>query len=151
MDLQYRLNYDSMTDKEIVDMIITPPHNEEAAYYLFDKRYAPLLKKTYNKLTRDFFWYDDCVEELIIHLRGKEMNWQPLASFQWRSKLGSWLTKTVWNNFKDTLGKLIENGGRSTSIDKDEPDKPQKQMAEGDVKEEENRRHIKVIVLEDIR
>lgn len=150
MDFHYRYNYDSMSDKEIVNMIITPPHNEEAAIYLVDKRYSPLLRKIYFRLTSDSFWYDDCVDELIIHLRGKEINWQPLASFEWRSTFGGWLKKTVWNNFKETLDKLIEKEGRTTSIDEENPEKPKIQLADGD-QDDDERRHLKVLVMEGIR
>ena len=72
------VSYKEQTDKQIVALIITPPHNEEAAAYLLYARYRPVLRRTYKDLAEEKFgcgelWYDDCVNDLFLHLRGKTM------------------------------------------------------------------------------
>lgn len=91
MEFQYRFNYNDLSDKQIVDKILAQPHNEEAAAYLLHNRYDPLLQKVYKRLTEDGSWFDDCVDELFMHLKGKDSTWHTLASFEWRSSFGSWL------------------------------------------------------------
>lgn len=83
MEFQYRLNYKDLTEKQIVDMILEIPHNEEAAAYLLHDRYTNLLHSVYNKALLDLYnkavktdyWFDDCENELFIHLRSKDCSW----------------------------------------------------------------------------
>ena len=131
MDFQYRLDYSKLSDKQIVEKILADPHDEEAAAYLFHDRYAPLLQKEYSRLTNDSSWYDDCVDELFIYVRGKDHSWHALAGFEWRSTLGYWLKKVARGRFQDVLPKLIENGGRNVSIDSDESGKTKVQIPDG--------------------
>ena len=72
------------------------------------------------------------MDELFIHLKGKDCTWQNLASFQWRSTLGGWLRRVAWNKFREVLPKLIENEGHNISIDNDDPEKPKLQIPDGD-------------------
>lgn len=131
MDFQYRLDYSKLSDKQIVEKILADPHDEEAAAYLFHDRYAPLLQKEYFRLTNDSSWYDDCVDELFIYVKGKDCSWHALAGFEWRSTFGYWLKKVARGRFQDVLPKLIENGGRNVSIDSDEPGKTKAQISDG--------------------
>lgn len=103
MRLQYRTNYNDFSDKELVEKIIRPPHNEEAAAFLLHDRYNPLLKSVYQDLTMNFSWFDDCVSDLFIHLKGKACDWRPHSTFQWRSSLGCWLGGVARNNYVDEL------------------------------------------------
>ena len=131
MDFRYRLDFSKLSDKQIVEKILTDPHDEEAAAYLLYDRYAPLLKKEYCCFTNDSTWYDDCVDELFIYLRGKDYSWHALAAFEWRSTLGYWLKKVARSRFQEVLPKLIENGGRNVSINNDDPEKPKVQIPDG--------------------
>lgn len=149
MEFQYRFNYNDLSDKQIVDKILAQPHNEEAAAYLLHNRYDPLLQKVYKRLTEDASWFDDCVDELFMHLKGKDSTWHTLASFEWRSSFGSWLKGVAKNKFLEVLLKLIENGGFNVSIDSDDPEKPKVQLPDGG-EESFERRQRKVVLMEAI-
>lgn len=149
MGHQYRHDYDNLSDGQIVDEILAEPHNEEAAAYMLYDRYSPLLHSQYYCLTKDDFWYEDCVEELFLHLKGKDGTWHRLASFEWRSTFGGWLRGVAWNKFHEVLSRLIENGGRNESIDNDDPEKPQVQIPN---ESEESHKNLqrKIILMEAI-
>ena len=146
------ISYKELTDKQIVALIITPPHNEEAAAYLLYTRYRPVLRRTYKDLTEEKYgcgdlWYYDCVNDLFLHLKGKNKNWHTLATFDWRSSLGTWLKKVSRNQFISSLSELIDKQGRFISIDTDDPDKPKVQLPDGG-EEDYERRLRKVELLE---
>lgn len=149
MKFQYKLDYKILSDREIVEKILAKPHDDEAAAYLLHDRYAPLLQKEYACLTHDDTWYDDCVDEFFIYLRGKDDSWHTLAAFEWRSTLGYWLKKVARNRFQEVLPKLIENGGRNVSIDNDDTEKPKLQIPDGD-EDSYERRLQKILLMEAI-
>ena len=149
MDFQYKLDYSKLSDKQIVEKILAVPHDEEAAAYLLHDRYAPLLQKVYYSFTNDGTWYDDCVDELFIYVRGKDNSWHALAGFEWRSTLGYWLKKVARSRFQNILPKLIENGGRNISIDNDDSEKTKVQIPDGGVESYELRIR-KVMLMEAI-
>jgi len=150
MEFQYKLDYNKLSDKQIVGKILAEPHDEEAAVYLLHDRYAPLLRSLYRRITTDDTWYDDCVDELFILLKGKDCSWHILTNFGWRSTFGYWLKEVAWNKFCEVLPKLIENGGKNVSIDNDNPEKPKVQLPD-DGEENFERRQRKVMLLEAIR
>ena len=149
MKFHYKLDYSKLSDKQIVDRVLAEPHDDEAAAYLLHDRYAPLIYHLYHCFTADDTWFDDCVDELFIHLKGKEPAWNALALFEWRSTFGYWLRRTAYTKFREILPKLIENGGNNVSIDKDYPQQPLVQLSDGD-KESEERRMNKVMLMEAI-
>lgn len=149
-EYKYKINYDKMTDKQIVEMILSIPHNEEAAAYLLYTRYHILLQKIYNNLTSDDSYFDDCVQDLFFHMRGNDNSWHNLATFEWRSTFGYWLKGVAWNEFRRILPRLIENKGRKTSIDNNNPDKPTLQISGGNSEETIERRERKVLIMEAI-
>ena len=117
MEHQYRTDYSNLDEKQLVEMILTPPHNEEVAAFLLFNKYDNLLHGVYHYVTSSKGWYDDCVTELFIYLRGNEDNkWHALATFEWRSSLGKWLWGVAKNNFIATLRKLIEKGQTDITI-----------------------------------
>ena len=149
MDFHYKLDYSKLSDKQVVAKILAEPHDEEAAVYLLHDRYTPLLHKLYRLLTTDDTWFDDCVDELFMHIKGKDGSWRILANFEWRSTFGYWLKKLAYSKFCEVLPKLIENGGRNVSIDNDDPKQPSVQLPDGG-KETFERRMNKVMLLEAI-
>lgn len=149
-EYKYKIDYDKMTDKQIVEMILSIPHNEEAAAYLLYTRYHILLQKIYNNLTSDDSYLDDCVQDLFFHFRGNDNSWHNLATFEWRSTFGYWLKGVVWNEFRRILLRLIENKGRKTSIDNNNPDKPTLQISGENGEETIEQRERKVLVMEAI-
>ena len=149
MKFTFKKAYKDQTDKELVELVIAVPHNEEAAAFLLYNRYDPLLHKIYRNFMRDNYWYDDCVDELFMHLRGRDANWDVLSSFEWRCTFGSWLTRVAKRKFQVLLPRLIENGGRNLSIDDEDPEKPKVQLPDGG-DEDYERRQRKVMLLEAI-
>ena len=147
MEIKYKIDYNALTDKMIVDMIIEHPHNEEAAAFLLYNRYDLMLRKVYNGLTKDRGWYDDCVGELFIHLKGKDCSWHNLKSFAWQSTLGCWLRRVARNKFIEILPKLIDNSYNKVSIDDDNPEKPKIPLPD-DGEEEYERRLRRIMFLE---
>lgn len=151
MGLNRRIAYKELTDKQVVELILALPHNEEAAAFLLYDRYDPLLHSIYNKLTRERFWYDDCVDELFIHLKCKDGTWRTLASFEWRSTLGCWLKGVAKHKFLEVLPKLIENGGSNLSLDANDDDPERTPILLSDGGEEDyERRQRKVMLMEAI-
>lgn len=149
MELRKQIDYTELTDKQLVELILALPHNEEAAAYLLHDRYHPLLHNIYRSLTDKPYWYEDCVDELHLHLRGKDCSWQTLANFEWRSTFGCWLKKVAVHKFIEILPKLIENWGRNVSLDNNDPEKSDIQVPDRG-EEEYERRMRKVMLMEAI-
>lgn len=107
-------------------MIVALPHNEEAAYFIIYDRYRGLLFSIYQYyFGKSFYWFDDCMHELFLSLRGAEGNWMSFSNFEWRANLRTWLTEVSKNKFLDCYKKLIEKSGYDTSNDKEkEPVEP---------------------------
>jgi RNA polymerase sigma factor (sigma-70 family) len=147
MKFNSQSNYKGTSDEELVRLILTPPRNEEAAVFLLYDRYAPLLRSIYKGLTTDLSWYDDCVHELFIHLKGKEQAWLPLTTFANRSSFGTWLKRVARNKFLELLPKLIDNPEITISVDGDDADKAPVQLPDEGVEDYE-RRQLKVLLLE---
>lgn len=145
MDFQYRLDYSKLSDKQIVEKILAEPHDEEAAAYLLHERYAPLLKSLYRYCTQEDIWFDDCVNELFIHIKGKDGSWRALADFEWRSTFGYWLKKVALSKFRGLLRKLIENGGRNVSVGNDNPQRPILEISDGCESSERIQRKIMLV------
>lgn len=80
MDFQYKTDYGTLTDRQLVEMILAEPSDEEAAFYLLHERYAPLLGKLYHRFTTDDTWFDDYVDELFLHLKGRDATWPSTPS-----------------------------------------------------------------------
>lgn len=145
MIFQYKLDYSNLSDRQIVARILTEPHDEEAAAYLLHDRYIPLLRNLFNYYTKEDTWFEDCVDELFVHLRGKDCSWNNLASFEWRGTLGCWLKGVARSKFREFLSHMIENCGRNLSIDSGTPEKPSVQLPDGG--EESFERHQRKVML----
>lgn len=154
MDFSNRIDYEHLSDRQLYDLIVTHPHNEEAAAYLLYVRYQPLLLSIYIRLAKERFycddiWYDDCVSDLLFHFRGKAKDWHTLATFDWRSSFGTWLRKVSWNKFSESLYKLIDKAGKRVSIDGEGSNDPKPQILDGG-EDDYERRQRKVLLMEAI-
>lgn len=110
--------YKNMTDKEIVDAIISDPSDEMAATYLVYDRYKPLFVKLYKRyIGDDMYWFDSCVTDVFTLLKGPELEWRPLKRFEWRSSLASYLIPIAKNHFLAIKPKLIDNPAKVISMD----------------------------------
>lgn len=117
MELKSMDKYGHLSDREIVDRIITEPYDEQAAVYLIYSRYRPLCISICLKALGDGSRLDQLQSELFILLKGRNLDWQPMRTFQWRSTLGRWLSITAYNLALGLRKELIENNGKNISID----------------------------------
>ena len=125
MRFVFKQNYSKMDDKEIVNQIITKPYDEEAAAYLIYNRYDPLLSKLYRDIyNNNMSWYDDCLGDFYNYLKCKDQDWNKLRSFEWRSKLCSWLSRIARHRFVEIKPYLIGKIKNTISIDDDEDRTP---------------------------
>lgn len=117
MKLIYKEKYRTLSDKDIVDLIIAEPHDEDAATYLIYDRYEPLCISICQKTLRGVERLDELQSELFMLLKGKNHDWHALSSFGWRSSLGRWLSITAYNLSLELRRQLIENSGKTSSLD----------------------------------
>lgn len=118
MNKRLKDKYNNLSDKQIVEKIITEPYDDEAAVFLIYERYKPLCISVCTKTLGGVDELDQLQSELFMLLKGKKHDWHALRAFQWRSSLGSWLSITTYNLSLELRRQLIENGGMNTSIDK---------------------------------
>lgn len=155
MDTYYCTKYQHLTDQQIVEKVLATPHDEEAAYYFLHERYKGLMYSVYTYALQDLHitntrgetWLEDCIDELFMHLKGKDMSWHPLATFEWRCPLRSWLVGVAMHKFKKVIPRMVENYGDNLSIDKDSPDAPKVQLPDG-AEKESKRLQDKLLLLE---
>lgn len=111
-----------MTDKEIVDLIIAG--NEEAMLYLLYDRYENDLKFYAWRYYDSLVYLEDLINYLYIQFKGKNGDWQPLKSFQWKCKFRTWFCSVASHLFLEKRDELIGLGGKDGSKDTDGGDKP---------------------------
>lgn len=149
MKLVFRQKYKDLSDKEIVDKIITEPHDEEAATYLIYSRYEPLCISICHRTLGGVQRLDELQSELFMLLKGKNHDWNALKSFGWRSSLGRWLSITAYNLSLELRRQLIENDGKNVSIDigwTNDDEKPQTiDIAVDEEKQKERRQNMIVL------
>lgn len=152
MDLIFKHRYENLSDKEIVNLIITEPFDEEAATYLIYNRYETLCKSICQRTLEGSSRLDELQSELFMLLKGKKQDWQVLKSFQWRSSLSTWLKITAYNLSIELRNKLIENNGANTSLDEGWNDDNNRRHSVDIPMNEEKRyeRHYNMIVLNEI-
>ena len=111
-----------MTDKEIVDLIIAG--NEEAMLYLLYDRYENDLKFYAWRYYDSLAYLEDLINYLYIQFKGKNGDWQPLKSFQWKCKFRTWFCSVASHLFIEKRDELIGLGGKDGSKGTDGGDKP---------------------------
>lgn len=154
MELIFKHKYEKLTDRQIVDLIIAEPHNEEAATYLIYDRYRPLCVSICLKTLGGVSHLDELQSELFMLLKGKRRDWHALKSFGWRSKLGTWLSITTFNLSLELRHQLIENDGQNTSIDNgwiDDNGKPHTIDIPVDDEKQQERRYDMIVLNEAIQ
>lgn len=150
MGLVFLKNYIELSDKELIDKIITKPYNEEAAAYLLYNRYDPLLRKLYLGIfDKDRSWYEDCLGDLFKFLKGKDKDWNKLRTFEWRSKFGAWLSITARHRFIEIKPYLIGKEIKTISIDDIDGDMTPIQLPDNG-EEEYERLQKKILLMEAI-
>ena len=110
-----------MTDKEIVNLIIAG--NEEAMLYLLYDRYENDLKFYAWRYYDSLVYLEDLINYLYIQFKGKNGDWQPLKSFQWKCKFRTWFCSVASHLFLEKRDELIGLGGKDGSKGTDGGDK----------------------------
>ena len=106
--------YSNLTDKEIVELIIAG--NEEAMLYLLYDRYENDLKFYAWRYYDSLAYLEDLTNYLYIQFKGKNGDWQPLKSFQWKCKFRTWFCSVASHLFLKKRDELIGLGGKDDSI-----------------------------------
>lgn len=146
-----RIDYTKLTDEELVNLIKGIPHNEEAALYLIRGRYENLLLSVYYCYTNCSLWYDDCVQDMLLNLSGKNKDWHGIETFEWRSTFGAWLKTVASRDFPKTLKKLSDSKHIKVSIDGSDTEGPVIQIPDDyDPDEEQERIKREIRLLEAI-
>lgn len=122
MQMILHKSYRDMTDKEIVDLIIAG--NEEAMLYLLYDRYENDLKFYAWRYYDSLAYLEDLINYLYIQFKGKNGDWQPLKSFQWKCKFRTWFCSVASHLFLEKRDELIGLGGKDGSKGIDGGDKP---------------------------
>lgn len=115
-------SYKDMTDREIVDLIISG--NEEAMLYLLYDRYETDLKFYAWRYYDSLAYLEDLINYLYIQFKGKNGDWLPLKSFQWKCKFRTWFCAVASHLFLEKREELIGLGGKDGSIVVNGGDKP---------------------------
>lgn len=152
MELTFQTDYKHLTDKEIVNMAVTEPYDDEAVVYLIHIRYNSLLRKLYLHIFNNSpSWYADCLNDLFGFLKGTNGDWNKLRTFEWRSTFGTWLGCIARHRFLEIKPKLIGKFTNSISIDIDEncEDMTPIQIPDNDQSQQE-RLHKQILLMEAI-
>ena len=117
--------YKGLEDKEIIKLAIAG--NEEAMVYLLYVRYKEDIKYYTWQCFNSYEYYEDLVNELYIHLKGKNNDWKPLSSFRGDSKFRTWLRRVAIRLFLKKKKELIDIDGdnASTTTENQEVQLPQ--------------------------
>lgn len=157
MRLDFRHKYEEMTDQQLVETVTRVPIgesvNEEAIAFLLYNRYDPLLSKLYGVVFQmSKGYYEDCLGDLFVYLKGRDRNWNKLRNFEWKCTFGTWLKPIAYRRFMKIKPYLIDNVPYPISISMggdDEDDTPKLQLSELSPEEYE-RNERKVMLLEAI-
>ncbi len=123
MQLNIKTNFEPLSDKEIVDLVIAG--NEEAILYLLYDRYIDDLRFYAWRYYDTLEYLEDLISYLYIQLKGKDADWQPLRNFQWRSKFRTWFDSVASHLFYEKRRELIDlYGGKGSTSTDDEKTKP---------------------------
>ena len=115
--------YSVLSDKEIVDLVIAG--NDEAMLYLLYDRYEDDLRFYAWRYYGSLAFLEDLTNYLYIQLKGKNADWQPLKSFQWRCKFRTWLCSVASHLFLKKKNELIDLVCKESSIINGEEDHSQ--------------------------
>ena len=118
MNFSFSHNYSGLCDEKIINLIVNIPHDEKAAAYLIHQKYHPLLFSIYKRVfDNNLSWYDDCLSDFFIYLKGTDLDWHKLVTYERKSTFGAWLSRTAYNRFIYIKPSLVGNGKVTVSLD----------------------------------
>ena len=143
--------YKGFSDEELVKMIVAEPHNEEAALFLIYVKYRPLFWRMCREYVKDMHWFDYCLGDVFISLRGSKGDWHVLANFGWTCTLTAYLEGLAENNFL-RIKRLIDGkvDVEDAPIDNGERGSKAVQVVGGDEADIERRMEL-VLLLEAVQ
>ena len=109
------IKYSLLSDKEIVDQILSG--NEEAALYLLYDKFAKDIRYFAWKYFENLDVIDELTTDLYEQLKGPNLDWSPLHSFKFTSKLRTWMSKVIINKCKEKRKKMVDEANKVASID----------------------------------
>ncbi|MGM9693960.1 MAG: RNA polymerase sigma factor [Alloprevotella sp.] len=102
--------FQGLTDQDLVSRILSVPPDVEAAAYLLNQKYMPLLRKNYLKVfDGNNDWWEDCSQDFFIFMCGKSGDWRKFNTFHWECSIGTWLGKIAFNFFLEEKKRLIDS------------------------------------------
>ncbi len=107
--------YEKYSDKELVNLIINERVHEALVYLLNDRYYKDVRFYAY-RYYQSFEYFDDLMEELILHLMGPKGDYSTLASFKWKSSFRTWISRVISNLFLKKMDDLIGFGNNRINI-----------------------------------
>ena len=111
-----------MTDKEIVDLILAG--NEEAMLHLLYDRFEKDLMFYAWRYYGSLAYLEDLINYLYIHFKGKNCDWRPLKTFQWKCRFRTWFCSVASHLFMEKRPELLGVRGKDGAIVMDGSDKP---------------------------
>jgi RNA polymerase sigma factor (sigma-70 family) len=108
--------YKDLSDPHIVELILQDG-NEEAALYLLYNRYEKDLRFLSMRYYDSLEYLDELIAELYLKFKGKDGDWAPLKSFQWRSSFRTWFSSVASHLFLEKKNELIGLTEKAVSID----------------------------------
>ena len=118
MNFSFSHNYFGLCDEKIINLIVNIPHDEKTAAYLIHQKYHPLLFSIYKRVfDNNLSWYEDCLSDFFIYIKGTDLDWHKLVTYERKSTFGAWLSRTAYNRFIYIKPSLVGNGKVTVSLD----------------------------------
>lgn len=109
------IKYSLLSDKEIVDQILSG--NEEAMMYLLFDRLAKDIHFFAYKIFGTLDFIDDLTTDLYLYLKGTNLDWELLKSFQFKSSLRTWMSSIISRFFIKMRKEMLATEVLESTID----------------------------------
>ena len=109
------IKYSLLSDKEIVDQILSG--NEEAMMYLLFDRLAKDIRFFAYKIFGTLDFIDDLTTDLYLYLKGTNLDWELLKSFQFKSSLRTWMSSIISRFFIKKRQEMLATEVLESTID----------------------------------
>lgn len=108
--MEVLITYKNLRTDDIVRLVITPPHDDNAAYYILFTRCVGVLHNVYNLVfDKKGSWFEDCQSDIYNYLRGEDGEWKKLGTYSMDNKFNAWLKTTSYRRFLYMKPKLMSD------------------------------------------